>query len=137
MLTHTHGDHIMDLARLKAESGAPAYLSRLEPMPGVEPIDPGATFQVGALRIEARQTIGHTQGGMTYVVYGLPQPLAAVGDAMFAGSMGGGNVSYQDALRTNRAEILSLPEETILLPGHGPLTTVGEQKRHNPFFPTV
>ena len=61
--------------------------------------------------------------------------MAVVGDAMFAGSMGGGGVSYADALGTNRAEILTLPDETILCPGHGPLTTVGEQKVHNPFFP--
>jgi glyoxylase-like metal-dependent hydrolase (beta-lactamase superfamily II) len=56
---------------------------------------------------------------------------------MFAGSMGGGMISYADALRTNREQILSLPDETILAPGHGPLTTVGEQKRRNPFFPSI
>ena len=49
--------------------------------------------------------------------------------------MGGGGVSYADALANNRKKILSLPEDTILCPGHGPLTTVGEEKRHNPFFP--
>ena len=54
---------------------------------------------------------------------------------MFAGSMGGGMISYADALRTNREQILSLSDETILAPGHGPLTTVGEQKQRNPFFP--
>ena len=69
------------------------------------------------------------------MVSGLSQLVAVVGDAMFAGSMGGGGVSYADALRTNRAEILTLPDETILCPGHGPLSTVGEQKAHNPFFP--
>jgi len=53
---------------------------------------------------------------------------------VFAGSMGGGAVSYADAMRTNRAEIMSLPAETILCPGHGPLTTVGEELQHNPFF---
>ena len=65
---------------------------------------------------------------------GLPRLLAIVGDALFAGSMGGGLVSYDDALRNNREQILSLPDDTILCPGHGPLTTVGEEKRHNPFF---
>jgi hydroxyacylglutathione hydrolase len=54
---------------------------------------------------------------------------------MFAGSMGGGAVSYSDALSNNRKKILTLADETVLCPGHGPLTTVGEQKRHNPFFP--
>jgi glyoxylase-like metal-dependent hydrolase (beta-lactamase superfamily II) len=69
------------------------------------------------------------------MVSGLPNRIAVVGDAMFAGSMGGGGVSYADALQTNRQNILSLPDDTILCPGHGPLTTVGQEKVNNPFFP--
>jgi glyoxylase-like metal-dependent hydrolase (beta-lactamase superfamily II) len=57
-----------------------------------------------------------------------------VGDAIFAGSMGGGLVDYREALRTNRESIFTLPEDTVICPGHGPLTTVGEEKQHNPFF---
>ena len=57
-----------------------------------------------------------------------------MGDAIFAGSMGGGAVSYLAALRTNREHILSLPAKTILGPGHGPMTTVAEQQGFNPFF---
>jgi glyoxylase-like metal-dependent hydrolase (beta-lactamase superfamily II) len=60
--------------------------------------------------------------------------VAVVGDSLFAGSMGGGNVSYADALRNNLEKILTLPDETIICPGHGPMTTVGEEKVHNPFF---
>ena len=75
------------------------------------------------------------KGGTTYAVSGLARPVAVVGDAMFAGSMGGGKVSYADALRTNREHILSLPDETIVCPGHGPMSSVGEEKGHNPFFP--
>jgi glyoxylase-like metal-dependent hydrolase (beta-lactamase superfamily II) len=74
---------------------------------------------------------------MTYVVTGLARPIAIVGDSLFAGSMGGGNVSYQDALRNNREKILTLSDETIVCPGHGPLTTVGKEKRDNPFFADV
>jgi glyoxylase-like metal-dependent hydrolase (beta-lactamase superfamily II) len=48
--------------------------------------------------------------------------------------MGGGMASYQDALRTNREEIFSLQDDTIICPGHGPMTSVGEERRHNPFF---
>ena len=135
LLTHTHGDHIFDLDRLKEKTGAPAFVSRQEPLEGAEPFDAGRTFSAGGLTIESRSTWGHSKGGITYVVSGLSQLVAVVGDAMFAGSMGGGGVSYADALRTNRAEILTLPDETILCPGHGPLSTVGEQKVHNPFFP--
>ena len=60
--------------------------------------------------------------------------IAIVGDSLFAASMGGGNVSYRDALQNNLEKILTLPEETIICPGHGPITTVGEEKQHNPFF---
>ena len=94
---------------------------------------PGATVAV-TLEIEARLTSGHSPGGMTYVVTGLSRPIAIVGDSLFAGSMGGGNVSYEDALRNNREKILTLPDETVICPGHGPMTTVGEEKAHNPFF---
>ena len=65
----------------------------------------------------------------------LLDPLAVVGDALFAGSMGGGMVSYQDALRTNREKIMTLPDETIICPGHGPMSTIAEEKQNNPFFP--
>src|SRR6266403_953451 len=49
-------------------------------------------------------------------------------------SMRGWNVSYKDALQNNLEKILTLPDETIICPGHGPMTAVGEEKRHNPFF---
>ena len=68
------------------------------------------------------------------MIGGLAQPVAVVGDALFAGSMGGPNTSYGDCLRTNREEILSLPSETILCPGHGPLTKVALELKNNPFF---
>ena len=90
---------------------------------------------MGALRLETRLTSGHSVGGITYVVSGLARPVAVVGDALFAGSMGGGMVSYADALANNRRHILSLPDPTVVCPGHGPLSTVGEEKQHNPFFP--
>ena len=80
-------------------------------------------------------TSGHSVGGTTYVIEGLERPVAIVGDAMFAGSMGGGKISFQDALENNRTKILSLPGNTVLCPGHGPLTSVAEEKAHNPFFP--
>ena len=69
------------------------------------------------------------------LIDGLERPIAIVGDAIFAGSMGGGMISYEDALRTNREKIMTLPDDTVLCPGHGPLTTVGREKKNNPFFP--
>ena len=82
-----------------------------------------------SLSLVAKHTHGHSVGGITYVIDGLEKPVAVVGDAIFAGSMGGGMVSYKDALRTNREKIMSLTDDTILCPGHGPLTTVGEENR--------
>jgi glyoxylase-like metal-dependent hydrolase (beta-lactamase superfamily II) len=55
---------------------------------------------------------------------------------MFAGSMGGGMISFADAWKNNREKILTLPDETVICPGHGPMTSVGEEKRNNPFFAT-
>jgi hydroxyacylglutathione hydrolase len=135
LLTHAHGDHIFDLDRLREKTGAEAWIGEGERLEGVNAFSPGREFRVGALSIGTRLTWGHSRGGITYVVGGLSVPVAVMGDAMFAGSMGGGMISYEAALRTNRDEILTLPDETVLCPGHGPVTTVGEQKAVNPFFP--
>lgn len=134
LLTHAHPDHVADLDALRRATGAPVFISEREPIGGAEPIAEGKRFRAGALEIEARLTWGHSPGGMTFVATGLKQPIAIVGDSIFAGSMGGGNVSYADALRNNRDKILTLPNETIICPGHGPITTVREEKLHNPFF---
>ncbi|MDB6023613.1 MAG: glyoxylase-like metal-dependent hydrolase [Pedosphaera sp.] len=134
LLTHTHPDHIADLAKLKSATHAKAWVCELEAIGGAESFAAGKKFTLGALQIETRQTSGHSRGGITYVISGLLRPVAVVGDSIFASSMGGGAVSYEDALRNNRQQILTLPDETILCPGHGPLTTVGEEKAHNPFF---
>jgi hydroxyacylglutathione hydrolase len=134
LLTHTHPDHVADLPSLREETGADVFTPAREQVPGAEPIDEGKKFRLGNLRIDTRLTWGHSPGGMTYVVTGLVRPIAIVGDSLFAGSMGGGNVSYRDALQNNLEKILTLPDETIICPGHGPMTTVGEEKQHNPFF---
>lgn len=134
LLTHTHGDHILELDRLREKTGAPAFVGEREPIEGAESFAAGRTWAIGSLMIESRLTWGHSKGGITYVIRGLTKPVAVVGDAVFAGSMGGGGVSYADALATNRAEIFTLSDDTVICPGHGPLTTVGEEKRNNPFF---
>jgi hydroxyacylglutathione hydrolase len=136
LLTHAHPDHVADLPSLREETGADVFAPAREPVPGAEPIDEGKKFRLGNLQIDTRLTWGHSPGGITYVVTGLARPIAIVGDSLFAGSMGGGNVSYRDALQNNLEKILTLPDETIICPGHGPMTTVGEEKEHNPFFAT-
>lgn len=133
-ITHIHTDHVFDLDRLVEKTGAHAWVCDKEPIAGAESFSAGRSFQIGSLSVETRLTSGHAAGGVTYFIQGLAKPVAIVGDSMFAGSMGGGMVSYADAVRNNREHVLTLPDGTIICSGHGPLTTVGEQKHANPFF---
>ncbi|MFP6855238.1 MAG: MBL fold metallo-hydrolase [Opitutales bacterium] len=136
LLTHTHGDHVADVERLLAQSGnPPLYTNRLEPYAGAQLIDEDWILEVGALSIRALLTSGHSVGGTSYLIDGLSQPVAVVGDALFAGSMGGGMISFSDALQNNREKLMSLPDETLICPGHGPISSIGEEKQANPFFP--
>ena len=134
-ITHTHPDHIAEADSITRRLEIPAFSNEKEPYAGSKTFSEGDEFEIGNLKVGTRTTWGHAKGGTTFVVEGLTQPIAVVGDAMFAGSMGGGMVSYADALRTNREHILSCPDETVICPGHGPMTTVREEKRNNPFFP--
>lgn len=138
-LTHTHPDHVHALDRILADAPeAVVRVSEREPFPDAELFETGrGSYQVGSLVIEPRPTHGHSPGGTTYVVRGFSDSsiLAIVGDAMFAGSEGGVmHEQYQEARRLNSDNILTLPDQTIICPGHGPLTTVGEEKEHNPFY---
>lgn len=133
-LTHTHPDHVAEAHQLTKRLGIPVRSNLQEPFEGAEVFGEWAKFRVGGISIEARTTWGHSRGGTTYVISGLATPVAVVGDALFAGSMGGGMVSYVDALANNRQKVFTLPDETVLCPGHGPMTTLAEEKRNNPFY---
>lgn len=134
-LTHTHPDHIPEIpALLAVAQEKKAYLHANESHPQATPIEDGAQFKIGQLTVTALLTNGHSPGGITYFIEGLEQPLAIVGDAIFAGSIGGATQDWENALTQIRKKILTLPDATILCPGHGPLTTVREQKQINPFF---
>ncbi len=138
LLTHTHGDHIADLDRLRVSVGnPPVYVNRLERLSGAGLIEEGYEISIGKLRINSLLTNGHSPGGTSFVVSGLSRPVVVVGDSMFAGSMGGAPSAYAEALDNNRRKILTLPDETIICPGHGPLSTVAEEKANNPFFPEL
>jgi hydroxyacylglutathione hydrolase len=134
-LTHSHGDHIEGASEILEKTGAQALISRLEPEVSFDAvkIDEGYLSTVGVMRIRMIDTPGHTSGGATFVVDGLARKYAIVGDAIFAGSMGGANVSYEQGL-TGVKNILNLPDDTIIASGHGPLTTVGQEKRMNCFY---
>ena len=135
-LTHTHRDHIACLDDLHEKTGnLKVFVHELESFDGCELIEEGFKYSMDSLSLVAKHTHGHSVGGLTYLIDGLEKPVAVVGDAIFAGSMGGGMVSFTDALRTNREKIMTLHDDTVLCPGHGPLTTVVEEKQNNPFFP--
>lgn len=133
LLTHGHGDHVAGLDGVRAEFTVPVYAHRQE-WSGDDMVDISATehFEVGGFSIEILACPGHTAHGVTFVFDGV----AAVGDTMFAGSLGGpleGERFYPSLLESAK-RILSLPDQTILLPGHGPATTVAEEKNNNPFM---
>ena len=136
-LTHTHPDHIMDLDRLceKAGGNVTVHVNEAEKLDGAKTFRPGESFSLGRLSIESRDTKGHSPGGTTFHVHGLDRPLAVVGDALFAGSVGGIREDYEEALKLIRTNVLSQQDGTLIAPGHGPLTTVGQEKKQNPFFP--
>jgi glyoxylase-like metal-dependent hydrolase (beta-lactamase superfamily II) len=84
-----------------------------------------------------RPTPGHAEDGVTYVVGNWPEDapgVAIVGDAIFAGSMGRAGAQLEVARQNIRDQIFTLPPDTLICPGHGPVTTVGEEKARNPFF---
>lgn len=136
-ITHTHQDHLADIQRLCQETQAESYGSAVENPLGLKPLQHGDGFVLGNLRIRILGTAGHTPGGLSYFIQGLEKPMVVVGDALFAGSMGGAAYAYQEALKNNQEHVLSLPLNTVICPGHGPLSTVGEERANNPFFPDL
>jgi len=142
-LTHGHTDHADGVEELLAHRSVPVYLgSADEPLLSWRP--PASTLKspadgdglrVGRLTVRFILTPGHTPGGICYRVEGGAYPLCFVGDTLFAGSIGRSNPStlYPAHLESVHQRVLTLPGSTILLPGHGPGTTVVQELAHNPF----
>ena len=133
-LTHAHPDHAWGLDALVKEFQCATWLDEKEPQPGgvgeIHAVRDGETIPLGQLQVQAIATPGHTPGGISYQV----NRVILSGDTIFAGSMGRANSSWQDLHRSITETLFSFPDDTALHPGHGPATTVGEEKRHNPFF---
>jgi hydroxyacylglutathione hydrolase len=136
-ITHTHADHIAALGPIR-EKFPKVRLHLSSRSAPVEQRNRANDFiHLGSLRITNRDTPGHAEDGVTYIVGNFPDdaPSAAiVGDALFAGSMGGARQLADLAKQKIREQIFSLPSATLICPGHGPLTTVEWEKEHNPFF---
>ena len=154
--THAHFDHIMGVRAVKSATGAPFYLHQADlPYvadmrqrvmlwlgydPGEAPtvdgyLTPGERVHWGRQALEMRWTPGHSPGSISFVDHAGRQ--AFVGDALFAGSIGrtdlpGGNLPQ--LLSAIRQQILSLPDDYAIWPGHGPATTVDRERRTNPFL---
>lgn len=153
LATHGHFDHVEGLAQLKQAVGAPIYLHR-DDLPLVQSMssqgtmfgvkvqqapDPdhyvveGDTIAFGGLRLEVLHTPGHSPGSVCYRI----GDQVFVGDLLFAGSIGRTDLAggdYATLLRSVREKIFTLGDATTVYPGHGPATTVGTEKRSNPFF---
>ena len=155
LLTHAHYDHIGDAAKIHG-MGVPTWghlddramyenpeMMRALAYPPDTPLDPvkidhwvdeGDTFELMGQSFEVRHVPGHCPGNILFYVDALS--IVFVGDALFAGSIGrtdfpGG--SFELLEKSIRERIYTLPDDTRVLPGHGPTTTVGEEKRTNPF----
>jgi len=153
LLTHCHWDHINAVGELKKMTGAEVYCHRAdlflyqksaeqalwmggsaEPLPPVDHfIDDSDTVEEGAVSLQVMHTPGHSPGGVCY----LSDNICFVGDTVFAQSIGrsdlpGGN--HEQLLHSINTRILTLPDSTTLYPGHGPATTVGDERELNPFL---
>ena len=155
VVTHAHLDHIGGAMELKRATGAPILLNQNDQLlvmmlpiqalwlgmenPGNVEIDAspmeGDRVRAGVLTGEILLTPGHTEGSLC--LYFAPEKKLIAGDTLFAGSIGrtdlpGGN--FQKILRSLHTKVLELPDETIVVPGHGPLTTIGKEREENPFL---
>ena len=136
-ITHSHWDHVNALPKIREAWPKVKLHSGSKSAPVDQRNKTNEIIHLGGLRITHRETPGHADDGVTYLVGNWQEDaphVAIVGDAIFAGSMGRGNDSWDIARQKVREQILSLPPDTLLCPGHGPLTTVAEEKEHNPFF---
>jgi glyoxylase-like metal-dependent hydrolase (beta-lactamase superfamily II) len=136
-LTHLHQDHIAAMGEIRAKFPKIHLHTNSATAPPQNRNRSNDFLHLGSLRVTNRDTPGHAEEGVTYIVGGWPEDaphVAVVGDAIFAGSMGRGKQSWDLARQKVREQIFSLPPETLICPGHGPLTTVGEEKANNPFF---
>lgn len=156
--THGHGDHIAGNSRLKElYPHAPLVIGvddvpmladprlNLSWMAGLEITSPepdltvreGDVLEFAGFRLEVLDVPGHTPGHVAYLVRQTEPWIVFVGDVLFAGSIGRTDIPGGDArqlLRSIHEKLLVLPPETRVFPGHGPPTTIGEEKWTNPFL---
>jgi hydroxyacylglutathione hydrolase len=128
-ITHAHPDHVGGIS----DFTAPAFGAGID---GAAEFLPDQEIRCGPFLIRASDLSGHASPALGFHVGGLDVPVLVTGDALFAGSIGGcpSAARYRHALERLRAVLAPLPDDTILLPGHGPATILGEEKSANPFL---
>ncbi len=157
-ITHGHIDHIGGAKKLKEATGAPVYMNEadlglyrampqqaqmigLPWVPEITSIDAplreGDVLRVGPADGSVLHTPGHTQGSVSIYFPEAGGKLLFAGDTLFQGSIGrtdlpGGNT--QQILRSLHGKLLALADDTLVVPGHGPLTTIGRERAENPFL---
>jgi hydroxyacylglutathione hydrolase len=136
-ITHTHSDHVAALGPIREKFPKIKLHSNSKNAPVDQRNRANDFIHLGSLRITNRDTPGHAEDGVTYIIgnFSDDAPGAAiVGDALFAGSMGGAKQFAELAKQKIREQIFTLPSDTLICPGHGPVTTVEQEKANNPFF---
>ena len=158
LITHAHIDHVGGALKLKRLTGAPIFLNENDlpllemmqaqaewlgaPTPETAPPDgtlaDGATVGLENCAAKVLHTPGHTQGSVC--LHFVPLKLLIAGDTLFAGSIGrtdlpGGD--FDQIIDSIQTRLLILPEDTMVLPGHGPVTTIGKEHKSNPFLRTM
>jgi hydroxyacylglutathione hydrolase len=158
VLTHGHIDHINGLAQLRKNfSGVKAYVHKLDAkiltdrqsnlsfLTGLELIDnaieadftleEGNVIEQAGIKLEVLHTPGHTPGGIC--LYSKKEQIIFVGDTLFADSIGRADMpggSMSQLIKGIKEKLLMLPDKTIVYPGHGPQTTIGRERTHNPYL---
>ena len=155
IITHAHIDHVGGAMKLRAATGAPILLNKKDHAllkmidiqaawigvrsPGAVEIDQSLedqdVIEVGNLKASVLHTPGHTQGSIC--LYLPAEKKLIAGDTLFQGSIGrtdlpGGN--FDQIIDSLHSRLLALPDETVVVPGHGELTTIGEEREMNPFL---
>ncbi|MBK1826242.1 MBL fold metallo-hydrolase [Haloferula rosea] len=133
LITHPHRDHV---GGISAVSGKARTIYSPTPLPGASDTAAGQTFHSGPWRIEVFGLAGHHPSAVGYRIRGADQDFVAVGDAVFARSIGGcaGGEAYQHAKESILGMWAKLEPGTLILTGHGPLTTVARETEENPFL---